>query len=479
MSEADDLRERLERLGVRLGIGGLKPKVEGSTLPARSAAPPRDAIEDWVSGRVVDAAGGACFLSESRYPLAHVHGQSTLGSVLEHAPSTLGVLLGQGTSPGLDFRQLAFLDTETTGLAGGTGTYAFLIGLGTFEDGGFVVRQYFMRDLPEEPAMLSLVREVLEPREGLVTFNGRAFDWPLLETRFAINRQLAPGLGANHLDLLVPARRLWRRRLESCALSSLEQHILSIQRSSDDVPGWAIPGLYRDYLVWGRAQPLRRVFYHNAHDILSLATLAAALCASVRAPLAMLQHGEDLYSLAQHFEAQGDAETARQLFHQCLRCQAAPKTRHAAMHRLSRIHRQAGEVGEALAVLHSLADMGDLEACIDLAKHYEHRERDVERARAMTLQALRLVRGSRYRDRRQVAALEHRLARLERKARARAGAEDGIGDAAAASEEVAVRPAGDALDQGPHQPFQGRTPAVDGRGQGEADGDDQEPWNGR
>ncbi len=479
MSEADDLRKRLERLGVRLGIAGLQPKVEGSTLPARFAAPPRDAIEDWVSGRVVDTAGGACFLSESRYPLGHVHGQAPLGALLEHAPSSLGVLLGQGTSPGLDFRQLAFLDTETTGLAGGTGTYAFLVGLGTFEDGEFVVRQYFMRDLPEEPAMLSLVRQVLEPREGLVTFNGRAFDWPLLETRFAMNRQPPPGLAGTHLDLLMPARRLWRRRLESCALSSLEQHILSIERSSDDVPGWAIPGLYRDYLVWGRAQPLRRVFYHNAHDILSLATLAAALCASVRTPLAVLQHGEDLYSLAQHFEAQGDAESARQMFCQCLRCQVPAKTRHAAMHRLSRIHRQAGEMDEALALWHSLADMGDLEACIKLAKHFEHRERNLERARQMTLQGLGLLRRARCPDRRQAAELEHRLARLERKARGRAEPAYGKSDATKGSEEVAVGPAGDALDQRPHQPLQRRPPAVDGRGEGERGADNQEPLDGR
>ncbi len=425
LSETEDLRKRLERLGVRLGVQGLRPQPAGPSLPQELPAPPRDAIEDWVSGRIVETEAGPCFLSEIHYPAQHRHGELALGALLEYTPAALASLAGEIGELQADFRQFAFLDTETTGLAGGTGTYAFLVGLGTFEEGEFVVRQYFMRDIPEERAMLGLVCEVLAGQSGLVTFNGRAFDWPLLETRFAMNRQPLPHVARSHLDLLLPARRLWRLRLPSCALSALEAHILNVSRSEDDVPGWAIPGLYRDYLTWGRAEPLRRVFYHNAHDILSLATLAALLCQSMREPLQALKHGEDLFSLGRHFEALGESQVAVQLYQQCLRCNLAPKTRGAAMHRLSHIHRRAGQPQEAVILWHALAEKGDLVACVELAKYYEHRARDLAQAHSMATRALSLLRQLRYPDRRQVAEVEHRLRRLEAKAaRRRAGESD-------------------------------------------------------
>lgn len=417
MSESQDLRQRLERLGVRLGTGGLRPPRPAEPR-AFTPPPPRDTIEEWVSGRTVEGQAGACFLSESRYPLSHVHGRLPMGDLLAHRPAGLAVLADDAAAAG-SFENLAFLDTETTGLAGGTGTYAFLVGVGTFEGGDFVVRQYFMRDIPEEPALLALVRQTLDRCDGLVTFNGRAFDWPLLETRFAMHRLAAPPAAEVHLDLLPPARRLWRRRLTSCALSSLEQQVLGLERSVDDVPGWAIPGLYRDFLQWGRAEPLRRVFYHNAHDILSLATLAAVLCAAVHDPLQGLSHGEDLYSLALQLEAGGDVEAAGRLYEQCLRCQLPTAMRHAAAHRLSQLWRRAGEVEQAVALWQALAERGDVEACVALAKHYEHRAKDLAQAQSMALRALELLSRAPAPDRRKLAELEHRLRRLEGKARRR------------------------------------------------------------
>lgn len=411
MDENDNLRKRLERLGVGLGLSGLRPRPVAEPAGAHR----REAIEDWVSGRMVETAAGSCFVSEVRYPLGHVHGGMALGTLLEHTPRSLSALTGEPLAGEEAFGRFAFLDTETTGLAGGTGTYAFLVGLGTFEDGEFVVRQCFMRDIPEERAMLEVVREVLARSRGLVTFNGRAFDWPLLETRFAMNRQPAPPVVPPHLDLLMPARRLWRLRLQSCALSSLETHVLGVARGEADVPGWAIPGLYRDFLTYGRAEPLRRVFYHNAHDILSLATLAARLCSVVREPLSTLQHGEDLYSLARQWDDEGQFERAAELYRQCLRCQLTPRTRHEATRRLAQAHKRAGRQAEALEVWRTLAERGDVEACIELAKYYEHRAGDLQQAHRHARRALALLRQMRYPDQRQVAEIEHRLERLERK----------------------------------------------------------------
>ena len=150
-----------------------------------------------------------------------------------------------------DFRQAAFLDTETSGLAGGAGTFAFMVGIGMFEGEGddtvYVVRQVFMRSPAEERALLEVTANLLARCEGLVSFNGRAFDVPLLTTRYALQRQPSPLIGLPHFDLLPAARQRWRLRLPSCALSALERDILEHPRSQEDVPGWLIPSLYSDY----------------------------------------------------------------------------------------------------------------------------------------------------------------------------------------------------------------------------------------
>ena len=146
------------------------------------------------------------------------------------------------------------MDVETTGLVGGTGTYVFLVGLGTFEDSAFHLRQFFLAGLGGERAMLAAVAEVLAGCRALVSFNGRWFDLPLLETRLTLSRLPALHQGLPHLDLLYPARRLYRRRLPSCRLVSLEEALLGLERE-DDIPGCAIPALYFDYVRRGEAGP--------------------------------------------------------------------------------------------------------------------------------------------------------------------------------------------------------------------------------
>ncbi len=189
-----------------------------------------------------------------------------------------------------DFRQAAFLDTETSGLAGGAGTFAFMVGIGMFEVVGndtiYVVRQVFMRNPAEERALLEVTASLLARCRGLVSFNGRAFDVPLLTMRYALQRQPSPLSDLPHFDLLPAARQRWRLRLPSCALSALERDILEHPRSQEDVPGWLIPSLYSDYArsaASGSPSPtaiddMTRVFYHNREDIVSMVPLAAMLC---------------------------------------------------------------------------------------------------------------------------------------------------------------------------------------------------------
>src|SRR5271165_5189454 len=170
-----------------------------------------------------------------------------------------------------------FLDTETTGLAGGTGTYAFLVGLAWWDAGGLQVEQLFLRDFSEEHSLLQELAVRLAERSVLVTFNGKTFDWPLLESRFTMTRSIAPPKLAAHLDLLHPARAVWKLRLGSVRLVELERHVLDPRRlgwhREDDVASALIPEYFFDYLRGGPSSPLVGVVRHNQMDLRGLAAL--------------------------------------------------------------------------------------------------------------------------------------------------------------------------------------------------------------
>ncbi|MBI3961058.1 MAG: ribonuclease H-like domain-containing protein, partial [Chloroflexi bacterium] len=233
-------------------------------LPRRgdSAAGTLDAL---VSGEEIENPGGRCWLVTERYPVETVRGRLPLGALLDTTPQSIAPLYpNAGLGTGFDFSQVAFIDTETSGLGGGAGVYAFMVGVGTFEQSAtgdrrleigtspvasrqssiaFTVRQFFMRHPGEESALLTALTELLGERSGLVTFNGRTFDAPLLRGRYQMNRRFLPGSVAlppvlaedgAHLDLLHPARRLWKRRLASCSLSNLEAQILALHRTQED-----------------------------------------------------------------------------------------------------------------------------------------------------------------------------------------------------------------------------------------------------
>ena len=186
----------------------LRPAAARPTPPLRRGAKGRiEDINDLIDGRLVRNRRGEFFAAEQRLPFGRPYGRARIGGIASADFSTLKLLFeGQGGLP--DVSRWVFLDTETTGLAGGAGTLAFLVGLGTVEGNGFRVRQFFLRDFPDEPAMLEELSEVLRSYEGIVTFNGKTFDLPLLENRFVLSRRRSPFRTLLHLDLLHPARRL-------------------------------------------------------------------------------------------------------------------------------------------------------------------------------------------------------------------------------------------------------------------------------
>jgi len=438
----DSLSERLKALGVKVGA---------RDLPAPR---PRDVypIQGVVAGRFEETPYGEVFLVEERYPVTHQHGCGPLsisgslnpnallgisGSLSPSAPlsssGALGIIAEWARDPRLAELApdaFAFLDTETTGLSGGTGTYAFLVGAGRYEGENprgetFHLVQFFMRDPAEEAALLWALTEFLRPCQALVTFNGKAFDVPLLNARYISNGEESPLTSAAHLDLLPLARRLWRDRLPSRSLGYLEEHILGLTRGQEDVPGWVIPSLYFDYLRSGDARPLKSVFYHNAIDVLSMAALLshvadlfdAALDTEIAARETAV-HGVDLVAMGKLFEDLSRIETAVRLYEHGLAGELPDETHWEAVRRLSFVHKRHGDLLAAVDLWRQAAGGGQVYAHVELAKYYEHRMRDYGEAAGWTQAAVALIEASsfpRHARRRWLAELEHRLARLRRK----------------------------------------------------------------
>ncbi|MEW6308885.1 MAG: ribonuclease H-like domain-containing protein [Bacillota bacterium] len=326
-------------------------------------------------------------------------------------PDRLAWLAGGGPGPRGAGPKVIFLDTETTGLAGGTGTYAFLVGiLRLVPAGGWEIQQFFMGDPGEEAAMLTLLAEALAGDPVIVTYNGKAFDWPLLETRFILSRMQVPRVSL-HLDLLFPARRVWRERLKDCSLSNLHLAVLGGDRTGD-VPGWEIPSLYFEYQRLGEAGAIVPVFSHNRADIRALAELALRLCRISRDPLATLEAPEDLAGMGRLLAARGQGGLGRECLEGAVSRGLAGPPRAAAERLLLRIARRQLPEAAYVKLCYRLLDSGDRSSLWPhdaLAKHLEHRRRDYAAAEAVTAAALREATAEAQ------TAFAHRLARLRRK----------------------------------------------------------------
>jgi len=407
MIEMASLSEKLKSLGVKIGARDLPPPRRRDPYP----------IERVVPGRFQETPRGEVYIVEQRYPLDHRQGRSPLG-----VTASLQVIAEWARELRLANAELdtfGFLDTETTGLAGGTGTYAFLVGVGRYDGQEFHLAQFFMRDPIEEPALLAALTEFLQPCQALVTFNGKGFDVPLLNARYITNGEQSPLASMAHLDLLPLARRLWRARLPSRALGYLEEHILGLARTQEDVPGWVIPSLYFGYLRSGDARSMKSVFYHNAMDVLSLAALLSHIARLLGDPLSgAVVHGLDLVAMGRLFENLGRLETATRLYERGLAHDLAEDMYWKTVRRLSFVQKRRGNLSAAVALWREAACSGQIYAHIELAKFYEHKQRDYGEAAQWTHAALALVNAPdfpRHLCSRWPADLEHRLARLHRK----------------------------------------------------------------
>ena len=309
---------------------------------------------------------------------------------------------------------MLFMDTETTGLSSGAGTVAFLVGLGFFKNGRFVVEQYLMRDYPEERYLLSAVADRMRRYPFLCTFNGKTFDVPLLRSRMTLSRIATDCLDGAHGDLLPPSRRIWKLRLGKCKLSTLENALLGVERV-DDLPGDQVPKAYFRYLKLHDFYPLERIMDHNRQDIVSLAQLLFYACQCHARPEEVASQ-LDLFSMAKALSRTDERKAVK-----CYRLCAHGETRADAYDALALHEKRAGNAAQAVKLYQAMAKRGDrpVEACEALAKLYEHQLGDVERALMYTRQALLLLAEPKLNSDGTVQdaqnALQYRYARLLRK----------------------------------------------------------------
>ncbi len=363
---------------------------------------------------------GTCVRVVEEFPLEHFHGQVALREIFERQPRALGGFLRAGESGALFPDECLFLDTETTGLAGGSGTVAFLVGLAHFVGGALHVEQLFARDFDEEPGLLYLARERLRDYPVWVSYNGKTFDVPLLNQRFVfhrLDRELNP---REHIDLLYHVRRFWKNWLGDCSLSHAEEKLLGVRREND-VPGWMVPGLYFRYLRERDPWPLKPVFAHNVQDILSLIGLLNVAAKLLEQPEAFVDRS-DVWRAGGLLADSGRRREAAHVLHRVLEKTTDPRMRKRVLLQLGRLYKTLGERHRALPLWEEAVELPgfSVEPYVELAKYYEHHAREVERAHEWTLRGLENLRtvqqllGLKH-LRREEQDLTHRLDRLRRK----------------------------------------------------------------
>ncbi len=351
----DGLRSRLRKLGVVQGLAGLGA--------ARATSDPGAACCDGVQdvevgvhkprrqvlpGLAHATPYGHFWLSRQVYPPSFIHGRQLFGDLAGLDADALALMGVPDLGP-----RPAFIDTETTGLAGGAGTLAFLVGVATWEEAKLVLHLIFMRNPAEEPAALSYLTDVLRGATGLVSFNGRGFDIPILQARYIVNRMVPAVLDLPHLDLLLIARQLWRDHLASRRLGELERQVLGVVRTEQDLESALIPMLYRQYLESEDPTDMARIFYHNEVDVLSLVSLLIHTARMIVRPETMALAPGEWAGVGRVYAKAGREAIAVQAWSQALNSQQGelnPEVAARLWGELALRHKRCGEWAAALAL---------------------------------------------------------------------------------------------------------------------------------
>ncbi len=374
------LKNKLNRLKPHTKSGIDKPKTQAVQMRETPEIP---FLEVWEQEKVSPYYfdGQYCLVREVIYPLDYQHGHYKFRDLLEavslwNNDQTKHPLSAAGHAP----EELVFFDTETTGLGGGAGNTIFLLGHASISGESVKLKQHILPNPGEEVA---LYQSFLENADytTLVTYNGKAFDWPQVKTRHTLVRDHVPKLPAfGHFDLYHAARRMWKHKIERMKLSIVEQEVLGLERK-DDIPGFLAPMIYFDFLERKNPEGLLGIIKHNETDILSLLTLYTHLTFQLLGR-DKTQTPRETYEVGRWFSYLGQSDKAKQTFSGL--AEEGNEQEAAAKHALAFEHKRNKEWHEAVLLWKESAEKGTnkqrREACIELAKHYEHREKNLELA---------------------------------------------------------------------------------------------------
>jgi uncharacterized protein YprB with RNaseH-like and TPR domain len=401
-----DLIDKLKSLGVNIGSGALTSSTVEQQKP--------DLVQE-LAGAFVQNNFGTAFIIDKQYPYGSLANLELpeMHNNLQYLADWCGEPSILEDEPG----EFVFLDTETTSLSGGTGTFTFLIGAGKFEKNHFRVSQFFLQDPIDEPSQLYALEEFISGSRTVITYNGKSFDIPLLNTRFLAHGWRAIFSDYVHIDLLHLARRLWSERLNSRTLSSIEINVLNVQRTKEDIPGWMIPNIYHNYLRFGEIDQLKNVLYHNLMDVLSLSILFNHAIKLTRDPQHHVEYDEDFLSLAKFYENIGNIREAIKLYRCCIGVDLPTNQKIMALEHLAFIYKRRNQYKLALPLWKTAAQANSTNACIEIAKYHEHRNFDYEKALYWTNTAIKILKGkkiTRYEKNRLLSELKYRKNRLIR-----------------------------------------------------------------
>lgn len=394
-----------------------------------TGADPR-AVGEVLGGVPIATPAGPCLVIDRRYEAERWHGRVQVADCAVDDGEALRLLdrLLPPPEPSAGVSRVTFLDLETTGLSGGAGTVAFLVGCGWFDAGAFQVRQFLLTSFAAERALLAAVADVIDPASLIVTYNGKTFDLPVMETRWLFHRMETPFGGKRHFDMLHPARRLWRERRPGsgwrdrdddggCSLGALERRLIGFDRVGD-VPGFEVPSRYFQFLRTGDPRPLEAVLEHNRLDLVSLAAVVARGAQVVQGGAAACASARESLAVGKMLERAGRLEAALACYRRASDGRS-PVIRADALFRLAVLMRREGRFEEAAGAWRRIAALEGATPGIEamrrcaleaLAIHHEHRAGDLAAARSFALEALETDERPRWQ-----AAVRHRLTRLDRK----------------------------------------------------------------
>jgi len=392
----NDLLKKLKSLGLEI-----KP---ASQVPQNLNQTAR--LDDVISGEWIHGLDGEIFKISKLIPYGQPFGKYLINDNFDFYSSNQ--LFNNNSDFWNNLSNFVFLDTETSSLNTGAGTFVFLVGLCYFTEKSLTVEQLFLSDLSNEVFFLSYLDECLKSFSIVFTYNGKAFDFPILQNRYVINKIPNCLLKLIHIDLLHYSRSIWKLRLDSRRLADIEKEILGVSRGNEEIPGWMVPQVYFDFLAVGDASPLKGVFYHNEMDIISLAMLFQVICRYVSSPAEDFTHKSlDLISIGEIFQRKKNLNLAEIFYKSGFDLGLPDEITAKMLYKYGMVLKRQGKWTEAVELWISAAEKQDFLSTVELAKYYEHKVYDYNQALSWTKHAIQILN-----DNKIESLLEMRLNRL-------------------------------------------------------------------